>query len=260
MLTNFHTHTKRCLHAYGTEEDYIKAAVSEGLVMLGFSDHAPFPDYDFGMRMPYSELDDYISTLDILKEKYKNKIKLFRGLEIEYHAKYLDYYHSLLDEKGFDYLALGQHIYTTPSGRMDNIFSAGSTEDYLIYAETVCEAIETGLFRFVAHPDVMFINNNGWDNNCEKACELITECAAKNNAILEFNANGIRRNKRLYKDGVRYPYPHISFWQKAKTLGIKVIVGSDCHTPDQVYDEYTKYAVQMADKLGLKRIENIFEE
>ena len=111
MLTNFHTHTKRCLHAYGTEEDYIKAAVSEGLVMLGFSDHAPFPDYDFGMRMPYSELDDYISTLDILKEKYKNKIKLFRGLEIEYHAKYLDYYHSLLDEKGFDYLALGQHIY-----------------------------------------------------------------------------------------------------------------------------------------------------
>ena len=103
MLTNFHTHTKRCLHAYGTEEDYIKAAVSEGLVMLGFSDHAPFPDYDFGMRMPYSELDDYISTLDILKEKYKNKIKLFRGLEIEYHAKYLDYYHSLLDEKGFDY-------------------------------------------------------------------------------------------------------------------------------------------------------------
>ena len=68
MLTNFHTHTKRCLHAYGTEEDYIKAALSEGLSVLGFSDHAPFPDYDFGMRMPYSELDEYISELDRLKE------------------------------------------------------------------------------------------------------------------------------------------------------------------------------------------------
>ena len=199
MLTNFHTHTKRCLHAYGTEEDYIKAALSEGLSVLGFSDHAPFPDYDFGMRMPYSELDEYISELDRLKEEYKDKIKIFKGVEIEYHAKYLDYYHSLLDERGLDYLVLGQHIYTTPSGGTDNIFCADSTEDYLIYAETTCEAIETGLFKFVAHPDIMFINNNEWDENCEKACDMITECAAKNSAILEYNANGIRRIRKRGK-------------------------------------------------------------
>ena len=82
MLTNFHTHTKRCLHAYGTEEDYIKAALSEGLSVLGFSDHAPFPDYDFGMRMPYSELDEYISELDRLKEEYEDKMRICEGVEV----------------------------------------------------------------------------------------------------------------------------------------------------------------------------------
>ena len=30
MKTNYHTHTKRCLHAFGTEEEYIQAALKEG--------------------------------------------------------------------------------------------------------------------------------------------------------------------------------------------------------------------------------------
>ncbi len=42
--TNYHTHTKRCMHAEGTEADYVKAALNACLDVLGFSDHGPFPD------------------------------------------------------------------------------------------------------------------------------------------------------------------------------------------------------------------------
>lgn len=41
MLTNYHTHTTRCGHAEGTEEEYILTALRCGFKVLGFSDHAP---------------------------------------------------------------------------------------------------------------------------------------------------------------------------------------------------------------------------
>ncbi len=257
LVNNFHTHTYRCLHAYGTEEDYVLEAIDKGLGCLGFSDHAPFPDKDYGYRMKYEELDSYISAIDILKEKYGDKIKLYKGLEIEYHPRYSDYYRSLLNDRGLDYLALGEHQYTI-GGEIKNIFFAESTADYTDYAKAVCMAIETGLFAYVAHPDIMFINNHEWDDRCDEACDMIIECASKHDTILEYNANGYRRNKQLFADGIRYPYPHERFWKKAKDAHIKVIVGSDCHSPDQICDEYMLYGIQEAKKAGLELINNIF--
>ena len=61
--TNYHTHTKRCMHAEGTEADYVKAALNAGLDVLGFSDHGPFPDNRFDSRMPYADLDEYLTCI-----------------------------------------------------------------------------------------------------------------------------------------------------------------------------------------------------
>ena len=84
MRTNYHTHTKRCLHAFGTEEDYISAALNAGVSVLGFSDHAPFPDVDYGYRMPYSELGEYFAAVDRLREERADDIIIKKSLEIEY--------------------------------------------------------------------------------------------------------------------------------------------------------------------------------
>jgi len=53
MKTNYHTNTQRCRHAQGSEEDYVKSALAAGVELLGFSDHAPFPDRDFGLSSSY---------------------------------------------------------------------------------------------------------------------------------------------------------------------------------------------------------------
>ena len=39
MLANYHTHTSRCRHATGTDEEYIQKAIAEGVKILGFSDN-----------------------------------------------------------------------------------------------------------------------------------------------------------------------------------------------------------------------------
>lgn len=260
MLTNFHTHAKRCLHAYGTEEDYVLEAIDKGLSLLGFSDHAPFPDHDFGYRMPYDELDGYISELNRLKEVYSERIKIYKGLEIEYHPEYLDYYQSLVTTMGLDYLALGEHFYTEPSGQKKNIAFAESTKDYIYYAQAISEALDTGFFRFVAHPDIMFLSPYAFDDNCQRACEIMISAAKEHGTILEFNANGFRREKRVYPDGLRHPYPYLRFWDMVKAEGLPVIIGSDCHSPEQLYDNAVKLAAATAEKKGLNVIDNIFEE
>ncbi len=258
MTNNFHTHTFRCLHAYGTEREYALEALCNGMEQLGFSDHAPFPDHDFGYRMPYSELGEYLSAIDRLRPEFDGRVKLFKGLEIEFHQKYIDYYKYLLEELELDYLALGEHMYFGSDGELKNIVLASSSDDCLEYAENVCRAVETGYFRFVAHPDIMFINSFDIDKNIEEACRMITDCAAKNDMILELNANGYRRQRKLYPDGIRYPYPHSFFWKMAAEKNIRVIVGSDCHAPAQLCDDSFVYAIRQAKKFGLEPINSIF--
>ena len=43
MKANYHTHTARCGHAEGTDEEYVLAAIERGFDEMGFSDHVPWP-------------------------------------------------------------------------------------------------------------------------------------------------------------------------------------------------------------------------
>lgn len=259
MLTNFHTHTRRCLHAFGTEEDYVQEAVIKGVKKLGFSDHGPFPDHDFGLRMPFAELNDYLKEIERLKVVYQGKIQLYKGLEIEYHPRYREYYRQLLTEFGLDYLALGEHQFTAKDGTVKNIFFAQSTEDYLEYADAVCEGMRTGYFQFVAHPDLMFLNNLAPDENTLLACERILDCAAETHTVLEYNANGFRRERKCYPEGLRYPYPYAPFWEMVRERKLPVIVGADCHSPQQVCDFTFLDAISRAQETGLYLVNDIFE-
>ena len=91
---NYHTHTTRCYHASGKDEEYVKAAIKAGIKELGFSDHTPW-HYDSSfkatMRMPENQLDGYIESILSLKEKYKDQISILVGLECEYFEKYIRY-------------------------------------------------------------------------------------------------------------------------------------------------------------------------
>lgn len=79
MIANYHTHTWRCKHADGLEQEYIEAAIGAGMQVLGFSDHTPYPfpnGYVSFFRMAPSQAADYFSTLTQLKERYAGKLSL----------------------------------------------------------------------------------------------------------------------------------------------------------------------------------------
>ena len=84
---NYHTHTTRCFHAIGKDEEYVKAAIQANIKELGFSDHTPWhydSSFKASMRMPECQLDDYIESIRYLKEKYKDQITNVLDLLINY--------------------------------------------------------------------------------------------------------------------------------------------------------------------------------
>ena len=104
-LVNYHSHTWRCKHAGGTEEEYIRRAIDAGYRVFGFADHSPWPypgGFESGIRMRLEQVPDYLATLRALGEKYRGEIFVPVGLECEafpayfgwlrdFRAEHLDY-------------------------------------------------------------------------------------------------------------------------------------------------------------------------
>ena len=243
MRTNYHTHTYRCHHASGTEEDYIIEGIEKNLKVLGFSDHGPFYDNRYGLRMDYCDLKEHIELLKHLREKYKEKIQIKIGLEIEYDPRENDFYKKLYDEYNLDYLVLGQHFFMSRNGKMKNIYEIENTLDFIDYANSIVSAMDSGFL---------------WDENCEKACDIIINGALERDFLLEFNANGLRRGMSMFKNGKGYAYPNAKFFEKLSKTNVKVVINSDCHEPKQLFDSYMDLAHKMCKDLKLNVIEKIF--
>ena len=93
LRNNYHTHTKRCGHAEGEDEDYVLEALGSGITDLGFSDHIMLPGFSQpNVRGEYSVLDDYLESIDNLKQKYKDRMHIHVGFEAESISEYFPYY------------------------------------------------------------------------------------------------------------------------------------------------------------------------
>ena len=85
MLKNYHSHTARCGHAWGEDEEFVQSAIAAGFGVLGFSEHTAWPftdgyqEIDTRQRIRLEELDAYLTDMQTLKEKYKDQIDIRIG-------------------------------------------------------------------------------------------------------------------------------------------------------------------------------------
>lgn len=251
---NYHTHTSYCKHAKGSVSDYAAEAFRKKLDILGFSDHLPFPGNPYGYRMDYGEAPRYREDILAEKEKYKGRMDILYGFEGEYVKGQEGYYEELYRKGLCQYLLLGQHWFTDKAGNLWQAGGVPSTAYYPLYARQILEGMRTGFFQAIAHPDLIFMNRYAWDEECVRACDLLLEACTKEGYILEYNANGYRRGIGEFDDGKRYQYPHIRLWEKIAETAIPVVIGSDCHSPDQMYDGFVEKAYEDAANLGLNVI------
>ena len=224
LIANYHTHTIRCNHAQGTEEEYIERAIDIGLKVLGFSDHVPQPypaGYTSNIRMGMNELPDYVSTLLSLREKYKGKIDILIGFEVEYTRAYFDTLMAELRKYPVDYLIQGQHFVPDEVNGRYVGFKTDDEENLKNYVDFTIEGMLTGVFTYLAHPDL--INYKGDDEIFQRHMKRLVEASLELSIPLEINMYGFldRRN-----------YPCDRFFKMASDMGASFVIGCDAHRPD----------------------------
>lgn len=233
MKYNYHSHTKRCGHAIGEDEEYVLAAIEAGYEVLGFSDHAPYRLSDKRVRMDYEEFEGYINSIEYLKEKYKDCIKILMGLEIEFFPSQIE--DLLKYRKLLDYCILGQHAQEIDG--VDNYYIEDSNQ-LIDYAKSIYKACELGLCDIVAHPDIFMYSYKDFDKYFNEASSIIIEASLKFDVPIEFNCGGIKYGKRKYNNTLRYPYPTRNFYKMVADNNCKVLVGLDAHSPSTYLDKY----------------------
>ena len=238
----YHTHTYRCGHAVGTEEQYIKEAIKHGFKVIGFSDHVFIPDFrQPGIRGNIEELDDYINTINELKEKYKDQVEIHLGFECEYSDCLIDHYKYLLKEKGIEYLILGQHLFLNEDKSYKWIFSYKENPDEGLarYVDALTKGMASGLFKYVAHPDLFVKIYKKVTPFVEQQMRKICEAAEKYDVPLEINLGGLRSPN--YKHDGMLNYANETFFKIASEYNVKVIIGVDAHTPLDFDPEISDY-------------------
>lgn len=226
MISNYHTHTKRCGHAAGEDKEYVEAAIRGNIKVLGFSDHCPwiFPDdFHSTIRMSLSEVDGYFHSLEELKREYKDDIDIKIGFEEEYMPDLIPAQDHFLEGYPVDYRILGQHFVGPECG--DNYAGNPTRSEEMLkgYVDLCLEGMATGRYKYLAHPDL--IHYVGDDAIYEREMRRLCEGIWAMEGILEINALGIAGGRN---------YPDAGFWKIAAETGNQAMIGMDAHTPEQL--------------------------
>ncbi len=251
MKANYHTHTYRCHHAYGSEWEYVEKAIEAGIKTFGFADHTPYPfpeGYRSRVRMTPDQLPHYIEMAEKMRALYGDRIEILCGLETEYYPDLFPQYLEMLRETpGVQYMILSQHFY-------DNEYDSGihmrnpvtEEEPLAKYVDQLIAGMETGRFLYVGHPDLRYFVGDPelYRSHMRRLCRATNAYKMP----LEINMLG-------YRGGQHYPNP--LFWEVAGEENCTAIIGIDAHCPADVHLKDEPELLAMAQKYGLKTVDEL---
>ncbi len=230
---NLHIHSTYC-DGKDNPEEIILEAIKRGFDSIGFSEHSYMWFSNYPYQMKVEDMPKYKSEILSLKEKYKDQIGVFCGLEYEMFSD--------IPIDNFDYI-IGSVHYLELDGRILG-FDRGFNETitYLNenfdgdglrfakkYYETISELPTKGNFDIIGHFDLITKNNEKGEfikTDSKQYIEYGFEAihALKNKIpFFEVNTGAIARGYRSS------PYPQIDFLKEFKECGFGAVITSDCH-------------------------------
>ena len=84
IASTYHTHSTYS-DGKSSLEEIVQSAIACGMKELGFSDHAPMP-FCCEWSARAESINDYVREITALKEKYKDQITIYLGIEQDYYS------------------------------------------------------------------------------------------------------------------------------------------------------------------------------
>ncbi len=231
MRVDLHNHTPRCNHATGEMEEYVEQAIQKGIDIFGFSDHAPM-GFDPKYRMGLGEANAYEKDVKELAQKYKDKIEILLGYEMDFLPNYLE---ERILGAPVDYL-IGSVHFIPKDGNLwgfDNSEFIGAYKNANIdqiwqdYFDAVEAMAKSGLFQIAGHLDLIKVFNFKPKKDVRHIAQKALKAIKKSGMALEINGAGFRKP-------VGEPYPSKELLEVAYELDIPITLASDAHAPEQV--------------------------
>lgn len=261
-LYNFHTHSEFC-DGKGELELYVNEALSHGFQAIGFSSHAPLPFYK-SYVMPQERLQDYCTSIQELKIKYRDRIQIYLGLEIDYIPGVTSPDHPRFKALNLDYTIGSIHLvkngkpdgytYTDETGEefdelLRDVYGGDPTKFARHYYSLIREMVREHRPEIVGHLDLIKKVNKDtryFDETADWYKEEVMntlQVIADSKAVLEINTGGIARGY------VKVPHPSPWIFKECYKLGIPIMLNSDAHSPDHL-NTYFKEVIPALKEAG----------
>ena len=245
---NLHTHCTYC-DGKNTLEEMVLAAIDKGFSSLGFSSHC-FSNlsYDECGIKTVVDYEAYLSEVEALKQKYKNQISIYRGIELESRIK--DELYPNPDPR-LDYSIGSIHWFYLDSRHWEVDYKAeillqakeafgGFRPLIESYYNEVIEFAKHSSYSITGHIDLVtkfselnsfgFENESWYRDTALSAAESVVKCGK----LVEVNTGAISRGYRTT------PYPAPFILKRLAELNAPIIVTTDCHSANNIdikYDE-----------------------
>ncbi|MBQ6153803.1 MAG: histidinol-phosphatase [Ruminococcus sp.] len=237
IKADFHMHTCLC-DGHDTAEDMVLSAIEKGFAAVGISGHS-YTFFDESYCMSRENVLRYISDINSLKEKYKNQIQVFCGIEQDFYSEYPT------DE--FDYVIGSVHYlkceeeYVPVDETPDILISA--CEKYFggdicalceCYFDTVSKVVEKTGCDIIGHFDLItkFIEKEPLfdtkNPRYQKAWKKAVDILLPYDIPFEINNGAISRGYRMS------PYPAADIIAYIRENGGRLILSSDAHSKEDI--------------------------
>jgi histidinol-phosphatase (PHP family) len=188
-------------------------------------------------------MDAYVSDVLTAKEKYKNKIEILLGFEVDYLPGHMD---ARVLNADVDYLIGSVHFIDKWSFDNPEFIGRWKTKDideiWKAYFEATEAMVKMGKFDIVGHLDLIKVFKFMPKTDIRVLAKDVLKAIKNSNMVLELNAAGLRKP-------VGEIYPSQSLLEEAYALDIPITFSSDAHAIDQVGFGYEK-TIQLAKEIG----------
>ena len=254
-LQDLHTHSVFDDGSAALEE-MVCAAIDKDLSAIGLSGHSPIPGEDW--TIPPSILQDFLHEAKRLKEKYRDQIAVYCGIEFDLRSQ--------LDLSEYDYVIGSLHATVTPEGAFDtdntaelaqegiDRFFGGDTDAaaaaYFAQYRAIAENPEIDI---VGHFDLLTkFNEQGrlYDDFSPRyldAAHAAMRLLVNAGKIFEINSGAMSRGYRSA------PYPAKHLLENLHALGGRICLNSDAHSTKGVGYAFGE-CLELAENCGFSEL------
>lgn len=256
-MIDYHIHTSLCNHASGRMEDYITHAINMGIEEICFMDHLTLQGEGSANTMQRKEIPLYFQAINVLKDRYKGKINIKSGLEVDFDEDLVDDIKEITQKFSFDAISASVHFSggnNLASRKSIDKIKALNPEDIICsYLEKLNRMLDFDFFDIICHIDLpkKFLGNTlSLSQNSSQDLNLFfsrtLKRAADKGRVVEINTSG------KYHPCASF-YPEFEILEECRRSGIRITLGSDAHSPNEVGRDLD-IAIEMAKKAGYSEI------